>query len=66
VFVDAPPEVCERRDPKGMYATVRRGQLKHFTGIDAPYERPPHPDVRLDTVANSVEDGVEMILRVLD
>ncbi|MBM3672253.1 MAG: adenylyl-sulfate kinase [Actinobacteria bacterium] len=45
VFVDAPLEVCEDRDPKGLYAKARAGELKGFTGIDDPYEPPEHPDL---------------------
>src|SRR5664279_3623573 len=47
VFVDTPIEECERRDPKGLYAKARAGELKHFTGIDDPYEAPTHPDLHL-------------------
>ncbi|MEO7051767.1 MAG: sulfate adenylyltransferase subunit CysN, partial [Rhodanobacter sp.] len=47
VFVDAPLEECERRDPKGLYRKARAGEIRNFTGIDAPYERPEAPDVHL-------------------
>ncbi|MDE0927884.1 MAG: adenylyl-sulfate kinase [Acidimicrobiales bacterium] len=47
VFVDTPLEVCEQRDPKGLYAKVRAGELTGFTGIDAPYEAPENPDLVL-------------------
>ena len=47
VFVDASLAECERRDPKGLYAKARRGELKNFTGIDSPYEPPLAPDVHL-------------------
>ena len=47
VFVDTPIEDCERRDPKGLYAKARRGEITHFTGIDSPYQRPTNPDLRL-------------------
>ena len=47
VFVDTPLDECERRDPKGLYAKARAGELKHFTGIDDPYEAPTDPDLRL-------------------
>lgn len=47
VFVDTPLEDCERRDPKGLYAKARRGEITHFTGIDSPYQRPKNPDLRL-------------------
>jgi bifunctional enzyme CysN/CysC len=49
VFVDTPLEECVRRDPKGLYARARAGLIKHFTGIDSPYEVPENPDLRLDT-----------------
>lgn len=48
VFVDTPLEVCEARDPKGLYARARRGEIKNFTGISSPYEAPEHPDVVLE------------------
>lgn len=63
VFVDTPLEECERRDPKGMYAKARRGELKDFTGIDGRYERPEHPEVRVDSSVMSVEESVERVLR---
>jgi bifunctional enzyme CysN/CysC len=66
VFVDAPLEECERRDPKGLYAKARRGELKNFTGIDSRYEPPQTPDIRLDTVAHSAEECVNRILLALD
>ena len=48
VFVDAPLEICESRDPKGLYKKARAGELKNFTGIDDPYEPPESPELRLD------------------
>lgn len=65
VFVDAPLEECERRDPKGLYAKARRGELKYFTGIDSPYEAPLNPDIRLDTVNQNPEQCVVQLLRLL-
>jgi bifunctional enzyme CysN/CysC len=47
VYVDTPLEVCEARDPKGLYARARRGEIKNFTGIDSPFEAPEHPEVVL-------------------
>jgi adenylyl-sulfate kinase len=49
VFVDTPIEVCEQRDPKGLYAKARAGEIRGFTGIDDPYEAPVHPELRIDT-----------------
>jgi bifunctional enzyme CysN/CysC len=65
VFVDTPLAECERRDPKGLYVQARAGQIKGFTGIDAPYERPKHPELRVDTTAASVSDAVEQIVELL-
>jgi adenylyl-sulfate kinase len=62
VFVDTPLEECERRDPKGMYSMARRGELKNFTGIDGRYERPEHPEVRVDTSVMSVQESVDRVL----
>jgi bifunctional enzyme CysN/CysC len=66
IFVDAPLEECERRDPKGLYAKARRGEIINFTGIDSRYEPPQMPEVRLDTVAYNAEECVDEVLRILD
>ena len=63
--MDAPLEECERRDPKGLYARARGGNLSNFTGIDSAYEPPISPDIRLDTVAYTAEECVERILFAL-
>jgi bifunctional enzyme CysN/CysC len=55
VFVDAPLEECERRDPKGLYRKARAGEIRNFTGIDAPYERPQAPDIHLLVRGQSAE-----------
>lgn len=65
VFVDTPVEVCEQRDPKGLYRKARRGEIPSFTGIDAPYERPQSPELRLDTETSSVDDCVGGVLGLL-
>jgi bifunctional enzyme CysN/CysC len=65
IFVDTPLEDCMRRDPKGLYAKARTGQLKNFTGIDAPYEAPDNPEVRLLTVGREPEALAETVLRAL-
>ncbi len=62
VFVDTPLEVCEQRDTKGLYARARRGEIRGFTGIDDPYESPQHPEVRIETLNNSVEENARSIL----
>ncbi|CAB3739225.1 sulfate adenylyltransferase subunit CysN [Paraburkholderia rhynchosiae] len=61
VFVDAPLDVAEQRDPKGLYKKARRGELKNFTGIDSPYESPEHPEIHVDTTKVSAEAAVEAI-----
>jgi adenylyl-sulfate kinase len=65
VFMDAPIETCESRDPKGLYQKARSGQIKDFTGIDSPYEVPAHPELRLDTSRMSVGDCVEVLIAYL-
>ena len=65
VYVDTPIGVCEERDPKGLYAKVRQGLLKGFTGIDDPYEPPLKAEITLDTVANSEEGNACLIMDYL-
>jgi bifunctional enzyme CysN/CysC len=65
VFVDAPLEVAEARDPKGLYAKARRGELRNFTGIDSPYEPPEEPDIHVDTATLGPEEGAEVVLAAL-
>ena len=65
VFVDAPLAEAERRDPKGLYAKARAGELANFTGIDSPYEPPLAPDLHLDTTAVSAEQAAERIAALL-
>lgn len=65
VHVDTPLEEAQRRDPKGLYAKARRGELANFTGIDSPYEPPAEPEVRLDTTALSPESAAEQVLEKL-
>jgi bifunctional enzyme CysN/CysC len=62
VYVDTPLEVAEQRDPKGLYAKARRGELANFTGIDSPYEPPEHPEVRVDTTALSPEEAAQLVI----
>jgi bifunctional enzyme CysN/CysC len=62
VYVDAPLEVAEARDPKGLYKKARAGEIAHFTGIDSPYEPPLAPDIHLDTTSASAEELAERIV----
>ncbi len=65
VFVDAPLEVCEARDPKQLYKRARAGEIRDFTGIDAPYEPPEDPDIAVRTDRQSVEESIGVILEQL-
>ena len=62
VFVSTPLEECEKRDVKGLYAKARRGEIKNFTGISAPFEAPEHPDITLYTSKLPVEESVKILL----
>ncbi|MEM7785207.1 MAG: adenylyl-sulfate kinase [Planctomycetota bacterium] len=70
VFVDTPIEICEQRDPKGLYKKARAGEIKGFTGIDAPYEAPLNPEVHLDgsqpveTIADQVIEYLKSIQKI--
>lgn len=65
VYLDTPLEVCESRDPKGLYQKARSGYIRHFTGIDSPYEPPANPDLRLDTTDLSVGECLERVVDYL-
>lgn len=65
VFVDTPLEVCESRDPKGLYKKARLGEIKHFTGIDSPYEKPCAPEIHLINDKANINDNVDKILDYL-
>jgi adenylyl-sulfate kinase len=66
VFVDTPLALCEQRDPKGLYARARAGDLKSLTGVDAPYERPSQPDLVLRSGEEAIDDAVEQVMQALD
>jgi bifunctional enzyme CysN/CysC len=65
VFVDTPISDCIERDPKGLYAKARAGQLKNFTGVDAPYESPENPEIHLHTLGRTPEQLTEEVLLAL-
>lgn len=65
IYLSTPLEVCEQRDPKGLYRKARQGQIKHFTGISDPYEIPEDADIVIDTANVSLEKAVEKILNAL-
>jgi adenylyl-sulfate kinase len=62
VFVDTPLEICEQRDVKGLYKKARAGEVKNFTGIDSPYERPESADLVIKTETLTIEQSVERLL----
>lgn len=66
VYVNAPLEVCEQRDTKGLYKKARAGDIKNFTGIDDPYEAPLHPDVECQTNIESEGESVDKVLQYLE
>ena len=66
VYVNAPIEVCEKRDVKGLYKKARSGELKNFTGVDSPYEAPEAPEIRIDTTSLSAEQAAEQIFAWLE
>ena len=66
IHVSTPLEVCEQRDPKGLYAKARTGSIKNFTGVSSPYEAPDNPELNLDTSRLSVQESVATIIRYLE
>lgn len=65
VFVNTPIEECMRRDPKGLYSKAKEGKIKNFTGIDAPYEAPERPEIRLETVGHRPDELADQIVELL-
>jgi adenylylsulfate kinase len=65
IYVKASLETCEERDPKGLYKKARLGEIKGFTGIDAPYEEPANPEIIIDTNQLSIEESVKVIVSYL-
>jgi adenylylsulfate kinase len=66
IFVRAPVDVCEQRDPKGLYKKARAGELKDFTGVSAPYEEPLKPELVLENVDVTVQQMAQMVLNYLE
>ena len=65
IYVDVPLAIAEERDPKGLYKKARAGEIKHFTGIDSPYEAPLKPDIRLDTTAAGADELADRVVDAL-
>ncbi|HLI43440.1 MAG TPA: adenylyl-sulfate kinase [Acidimicrobiales bacterium] len=66
IYVATPLEVCEERDPKGLYARARRGEVARFTGISSPYEVPEHPELSVQTVDRSPAESAKEVLALLE
>ncbi|MUK90392.1 adenylyl-sulfate kinase [Ornithinibacillus sp. L9] len=62
VFVDCPFEICEQRDPKGLYQKARKGEIRDFTGIDSPYEAPINPELTINTAKHTVHEAAQLII----
>jgi adenylylsulfate kinase len=65
IYVKCPLEICEKRDPKGLYKMVRAGGIKHFTGITAPYEPPEQPEILIETALFTVQESAAQIIHYL-
>jgi len=65
VFIDTPLEVCEARDSKGLYKKARAGEIKDFTGISSPYEKPVNPDIHIENYNISIEEACKQIMKYL-
>jgi adenylylsulfate kinase len=66
VYVRCPVEICMKRDVKGMYQKALEGKIKHFTGVDDPYEEPEHPELILNTNTESVEESISKVLQKIE
>jgi len=66
VFIDTPLEICESRDPKGLYVKARKGEISNFTGISSPYEAPLNPEIHVKTEKRSIEESAEQIITYLE
>lgn len=65
IYIDTPLEICEMRDPKGLYKKARDGGIQNFTGIDSPYEEPKNPQLKIETDRYSIDESVEIIIKYL-
>ena len=66
IFVDTPLEICEQRDPKGLYKKAREGEIKNFTAFDSPYEQPERADIHLDTGRISAEEAADAVIAKIE
>ncbi|MFC2949788.1 adenylyl-sulfate kinase [Virgibacillus sediminis] len=66
VYIDCPLDICEERDPKGLYRKARNGEIRDFTGIDSPYEPPVNPDLTIQTENRTVTESASLLIRYLE
>jgi adenylylsulfate kinase len=66
IFIDTSLQECENRDVKGLYKKARAGEIKNFTGINAPYEAPKHPDIHIPTETTTVEEAAQLVINYLE
>ncbi len=66
IYTKAPLEVCEERDPKGLYKKARAGEIKEFTGIDAPYEPPKNPELIIETDKETIEESTDKVIKKME
>ena len=66
IFVDTPLDICERRDPKGLYRKARKGEIANFTGISSPYEAPLNANIHLNTDEETIDECTEKIINYLE
>jgi len=66
VYIDTPLEVCESRDPKGLYQKARKGEIPNFTGISSPYEAPDKAQIHITTVQRSIEEAAQQVIDYLN
>lgn len=65
IYIDTPLNICEQRDPKGLYSKARSGEIKNFTGIDSPYEPPENPELHIKNDGISIEDAAKQVVQYL-
>ena len=65
IYVDTPLDICEERDPKGLYKKARKGEIKNFTGIGSAYEAPENPDLVINTQNHAIDEALNLLLKIL-
>ena len=66
MFIDTPLEICESRDPKGLYKKARKGEIPNFTGISSPYETPVNPEIHIKAGETTLEESVDQVINYLE